>query len=514
LTTFTFSTDAPGKVAADVLVLPMFEGPEPGPGVGEIGGVDLAAAYTDAMLQGKRGESLLLPNLGFDGVAAKTVMLLGVGPRSEVSPDALRRSIGRVASQLARRGSVATTLPRAAERAGDDAIQAVVEGLILGSYRFLEYKSGKTKDAPQKPAWKRVTILGSARTDAKLAKAAIERGQVVAEAAAWARDLVNMPPIDCTPAFLAKQAQAMAKAHGLECRVWTEAELKKGGFGGIIGVGSGSANPPRLIELRYRGAGANDVPIGLTGKGISFDSGGLSIKPAESMEWMKSDMGGAASILATMRAIATLKPRINVVAAIPSAENMPSGSAIRPGDVLRHRNGKTSEVLNTDAEGRLILADALSYLSEQKPKPRVIIDTATLTGAAMIALGEEIFAVMGNDQALIRDIIAASEQVGEQGWELPLWPGYRRLIDSEVADIKNIGKRYGGAITAGLFLSEFVDGVPWAHLDIAGPAFADKAGDYWPKGGTGVPVRTLVRYVLSQADGGSSRSRRSGARKR
>jgi leucyl aminopeptidase len=288
--------------------------------------------------------------------------------------------------------------------------------------------------------------------------------------------------------------------------VWTEAELKKGGFGGILGVGSGSVNPPRMIELRYRGAGARDVPIALTGKGISFDSGGLSIKPADAMEWMKSDMGGAASILATMRAIALLKPKVNVIAAIPSAENMPGGSAIRPGDVLTHRNGKTSEVLNTDAEGRLILADALSYLSEQKPKPRVIIDTATLTGACMIALGEDIFGVMGNDAGLVREIVAASERAGEQGWQLPLWQGYRRLIDSEVADIKNVGKRYGGAITAALFLSEFVDGVPWAHLDIAGPAFADKAGDYWPKGGTGVPVRTLVRYVLSQA-GGAARAR-------
>jgi len=501
--TFSFSADAPAEVAADVLVLPVFEGPEAGPGVREIRGADLLGAYADAALSGKRGESLLVPNLGIDGIAARAVMLLGVGPRDEISPDALRRSVGRVASQLVKRASVATTLPQAAGRVTDDAIQAVVEGLLLGSYRFTRYKSGRTKDAPPPPALKRVTILGSARADVKLAKAALQRGQVVAEAVAWARDLVNTPAIDCTPAFLAKQAQAMAKETGLECRVWTEGELKKGGFGGIIGVGSGSVNPPRMIELRYRGAGASDVPIGLTGKGISFDSGGLSIKPADSMEWMKSDMGGAASILATMRAIARLKPRVNIVAAIPSAENMPSGSAIRPGDVLRHRNGKTSEVLNTDAEGRLILADALAYLSEQKPRPRVIIDTATLTGACMIALGEEIFGVMGNDRALIGDVVAASEQVGEQGWELPLWPGYRRLIESEVADIKNIGKRYGGAITAALFLSEFVDGTPWAHLDIAGPAFADKAGDYWPKGGTGVPVRTLVRYVLSQAGTGS-----------
>jgi len=504
---FSFSTDAPAKVAADVLVVPVFEGPEAGPGVRELS-AELLRAYKDARLRGKRGESLLVPNLGLDGVAARSVMLLGVGPRNEVSPDALRRSIGRVAHQLARRDSIATTVAQAVSRAPDDAIQAVVEGLILGAYRFTQYKSGRTADAPQKPALERVTVIGSSRADGKRAKAALRRGQVVAEAVAWARDLVNMPAIDCTPAFLAKQAQAMAKQHGLAVKVWTEAELKKGGFGGIIGVGSGSVNRPRMIELRYTGAGARDVPVALTGKGISFDSGGLSIKPADSMEWMKSDMGGAASILATMRVIAQLKPRINVIAAIPSAENMPGGSAIRPGDVLRHRNGKTSEVLNTDAEGRLILADALSYLSEQKPKPRVIVDTATLTGACMIALGEEIFGVMGNDAGLIGDIVSASEEVGEQGWELPLWQGYRRLIDSEVADIKNVGKRYGGAITAALFLAEFVDGVPWAHLDIAGPAFADKVGDYWPKGGTGVPVRTLVRYVLNQADGAHrSRSR-------
>jgi leucyl aminopeptidase len=501
VTTFSFSTDAPATIAADVLVLPVFEGPEAGPGVRDIRGADLLGAYADAKLKGKRGESLLFPNLGLDGVAARSVMLLGVGPRAEISPDALRRSIGRAAPQLGKRDSLATTLPQAASRSGDDAVQAVVEGLLLGSYRFTQYKSGQIPDTPQKPAMTRVTIIGTARTDAKLSKAALRRGQVVAEAVQWARDLVNMPALDCTPAFLAKQAQAMARETGLECKIWSETELRKGGFGGILGVGSGSVNPPRMIELRYRGAGARDVPIGLTGKGISFDSGGLSIKPADSMEWMKSDKGGAASILATMRAVAQLQPKVNVIAAIPCAENMPSGSAIRPGDVLRHRNGKTSEVLNTDAEGRLVLADALAYLSEQKPRPRVIIDTATLTGACMIALGEEIFGVMGNDPALIRDIVSAGEQVGEQGWELPLWKGYRRLIDSEVADIKNVGKRYGGAITAAWFLAEFVDGVPWAHLDIAGPAFADKAGDYWPKGATGVPVRTLIRYVLSQAVG-------------
>jgi leucyl aminopeptidase len=233
--------------------------------------------------------------------------------------------------------------------------------------------------------------------------------------------------------------------------------------------------------------------VALTGKGITFDSGGLSIKDAKQMEWMKADMAGAATILGAMRAIGQLKPKVNVVAAIPSAENLPGASAIRPGDVLTHRGGTTSEVLNTDAEGRLVLADALAYLAEQKPT--MIVDAATLTGACMIALGEEIWGVMGTDRALIRDLIDCGRESGEPGWELPLWAPYRKQIRSSVADVKNIGDRYGGAITAALFLKEFVGDVPWAHMDIAGTAFAEKAGDYWPRGATGNPVRTIIRFV-------------------
>jgi len=436
-----------------------------------------------------------------DGLVPAAILLLGVGSRDDASPDACRRAIGRVAAQLAKRKTVATTLPQIAGRAFEDAVQATVEGLLLGAYRFDEYKT-KTDGARSKLA--QVTILGAARADARVAKAAIQRGQVIAESQGWARDLVNTPALDLPPAELAKRAQTMAKQVGLKVKVWNETELAKGGFGGIIGVGQGSVRPPRMIELRYEGGGRG-APIALTGKGIAFDSGGLSIKDATGMEHMKSDMGGAASILATMRAIALLKPKVTVIAAIPSSENMPSGSAIRPGDVLHHRGGKTSEVLNTDAEGRLILADSLAFLAEQKP--RVIIDTATLTGACMIALGEEVWGAMGNDRDLIDDVLAAGERAGEPGWELPLYRPYRRLIDSDIADVKNVGKRYGGAITAALFLSEFVGDVPWVHLDIAGPAFAERIGDYHGRGGTGVPVRALVRYLLDQA-GAASASRR------
>jgi leucyl aminopeptidase len=302
--------------------------------------------------------------------------------------------------------------------------------------------------------------------------------------------------MDATPAFVATQAKAMAKRVGLQVKVWNKAELTKGGFGGILGVGKGSHNDPRFIELRYNGGGTG-APIALTGKGVTFDSGGLSIKDSKGMEAMKSDMAGAASILGAMQAIAELKPKINVIAAIPSAENMPGGGALHPGDILRHRGGKTSEVLNTDAEGRLILADALAFLSEKNPS--LIVDTATLTGAMMIALGEDLWGVMSNDRGLARELLDAGQATGEPGWELPLWEDYTRHIESNVADVKNIGNRWGGAITAGLFLKHFVGDVPWAHMDIAGTAFADRAGDWWPKGATGSPVRTLVRFVEKRA---------------
>jgi leucyl aminopeptidase len=489
--TYAYSNRPPSSIDADVLILPVFEGPEPGPGLREIRGTDLLDQYGAAGNKGKRGEFLWVPTTGLDGVAATSVLLLGVGERSEADPDACRRAIGRVARRVSGQARVATTLPQIAGRAFEDAVQATVEGLILGSYRFDRYKSDGAGD---RPSLEELTLLGRTGSDARGARAALVRGEVVAESQAWARDLVNTPALDLPPAELAERAQSMAREVALGSKVWTEAQLKRGGFGGILGVGQGSVRPPRLIELRYEGG--RGAPIALTGKGIAFDSGGLSIKDAAGMEHMKSDMGGAASILGAMRAIALLKPRVNVIAAIPSSENMPSGSAIRPGDVLTHRGGKTSEVLNTDAEGRLVLADSLAYLAEQKP--RLIVDTATLTGACMIALGEEVWGAMGNDRRLVRDLIEAGDAVGEPGWELPLYEPYRQHIDSDIADIKNIGKRYGGAITAGMFLREFVGETPWAHLDIAGPAFAERGGDYWPKGATGVPVRTLVRFVLSQ----------------
>lgn len=503
MTTFAYDSLAPASIPCDVLVLPVFEGPEPGPGVREVKGADLLAHFRDAGLTGKLGEHLLVPNTGTLGVAAASVLLLGLGKRSELGTEGLRRAAGQVARQLAKRATVATTLAQAAGRRPAEAVQAVVEGHLLGAYRFDRYKTS-SEEGPDR--LERYTVLGSPRWDAREARAAVARAEVVAVSVRFTRDLVNTPARDLTPAALAEVARAMAEEVGLEARIWDEHELAEGGFGGILGVGQGSASPPRLIELTYRGAAASQPPIALTGKGITFDSGGLSIKTSDGMETMKDDMGGAAAVLGAMRAIALLRPRVNVVAAIPSAENMPSGTATRPGDVLRHRGGKTSEVLNTDAEGRLVLADALAYLAEKRP--RAIVDAATLTGACMVALGEDLWGLFSTDRALARALLAAGEAVGEPGWELPLHRPYRSLIDSDVADVKNVGKRYGGAITAALFLAEFVGDVPWAHLDVAGPAFRDKAGDYAPKGATGIPVRTLVAYVLGEA--AARPSRRSG----
>jgi len=490
VTTFKTSTLSAREVVADLLIVPVFTGKDVAPGLRETG---LAETYAASRLTGKKGETLLVTRRRGDRFAAEAVLLVGVGPKDGFDITTMRRSLAKAVAGARRFPTVATSFAQAfSARQATDAVQAAVEAIGLGGYRFDRYKKPSGD-----PKLRRATVLVSGRWDAKAVTQAAKTGQVVLDAVCWARDLVNTPAGDLPPAAIAKEAQAMAKTTGLTCKVWTEAQLKQGGFGGILGVGQGSVNPPRMIELRYTGAG-KATPIALTGKGISFDSGGLSIKDAAGMETMKCDMGGAASILATMQVIARLKPKINVIAAIPCSENMPSGAAQRPGDVITHRGGTTSEVLNTDAEGRLVLADALAYLAEQDPS--CIIDTATLTGACVVALGTDITGAFGNDDELAQELVAAGTEVGEPIWQMPLWADYRPLIDSKVADIKNIGKRYGGSITAAWFLAEFVGDTPWVHLDIAGPAFADAATDLGPAGGTGVPVRALVRFLLDRAE--------------
>jgi leucyl aminopeptidase len=311
-----------------------------------------------------------------------------------------------------------------------------------------------------------------------------------------ARDLVSQPGNVVTPAFLADTAQELAVSNNLKCRVYELEELKELGMNALVAVGKGSVETPRLIVLEYRGAGEKDRPVVLVGKGITFDSGGISIKPGAGMEEMKTDMAGSAAVLGAMTAAAGLKLPLNLVGVIPTAENMPDGKAYKPGDVVTSLSGTTIEITNTDAEGRLILCDALHFA--QKYRPTAMIDLATLTGACVVALGHEASGLMGNDPRLVNALIKADERCGEQVWELPLWDGYGEAMKSDIADLKNAGSREGGSITAGWFLKQFVGKTHWAHLDIAGTAWGDKSRPCAPKGATGVGVRLLIEYLRNR----------------
>ncbi len=358
--------------------------------------------------------------------------------------------------------------------------------MLERAYKFLRYK--QKSDAP---ALEKIVVLGK-KDDAT--QQALDRGVAVANAVAWARDLVNEPAGAMTPTQLAEEARRAAEQGGLDFEVLDEVEIANQGLGGLLGVSLGSDQPPRLVKLTYTPPTKPTATVALVGKGITFDSGGLSLKPAEGMETMKTDMSGAAAVIGAMSVLRQVGVPVKVIGFVPTTENMPGGRAIKPGDVLKIRNGKTVEVLNTDAEGRLILADGLSLAAEEKPD--AVIDLATLTGACMVALGIKVAGLMGNDDAWIGQVRDAAERAGESVWHLPLPQEYRKDLDSEIADLKNIsGGRYGGALTAGLFLSEFIEGIPWAHLDIAGPARAPSEDGYITKGGTGFGVRTLVEVL-------------------
>ena len=485
--TFDVVATAPDRVRADLLAVPVFTGGKLGPGADVVDkalGGTLTAFMTEAGFEAKRGEVLAVPTSGLLG--AKAAVLVGMGDPDSLDLDALRRAGAAVARRSSKVAKVATTLLDAAPKTIDpaDAAQAFVEGIALGSYQFLAYKSdGK----PSKLT--RVQILG--RSNAKL-RAGIARGARIAESVAWARDLVNEPAAGKSPEAIAKLARTLARANGLTIKVLAGEQLERERLGGVLGVGKGSERPPRFVRLAYEPKGARHT-VAFVGKGVVFDSGGLSLKTAGGMETMKTDMSGGAAVIAAMSALRDLDVKTRVIGFIPLVENMPSGDAMRPGDVLRMRNGKTVEVLNTDAEGRLILADALSLAAEEKPD--AIVDLATLTGACVIALGEKIAGLMG-DETWVEQIRAAADRAGESVWHLPLPPEYRKMIDSEIADIKNIsGAGGGGALTAGLFLREFSGDVPWAHLDIAGPARAGSDDGYITRGGTGFGVRTLVELA-------------------
>ncbi|CAB4743496.1 MAG: leucyl aminopeptidase [Actinobacteria bacterium] len=414
--------------------------------------------------------------------------IVGLGDSAELDLNGIRR-IGVALGRALRKHAVIATpmledLPNGLVAAA--AAQCLAEGVVLGAYGFEKYKSDAT------PALlKKVVLVGSS---ARAWGPAAVRGAAIADAVCWARDLVNEPGGTLTPPELAKVAAAKARRVGLTVRVHTEAAIERMRLGGLLGVNRGSTNPPRLVEVIYEPTGRPTGTLALVGKGITFDSGGLSLKTGPGMMTMKCDMAGAAAVFGAMIALATVKPRARVHAWVPITDNMPSGDAVRPGDVLRIRNGKTVEVLNTDAEGRLVLADALSLASETKPD--AIVDLATLTGACMVALGSSIAGLMSNNDEWSATVRAAADTVGERVWPLPLPADYKKQLDSPVADMKNIGGAYGGSLTAGLFLQEFVAAdIPWAHLDIAGPAFLEAEDADHPRGGTGFGVRLLVELA-------------------
>jgi leucyl aminopeptidase len=435
-----------------------------------------------------------------------SVLTIGLGkPQSEWPADTIRRAAGVAARSLGMAEAVITTL---AELPGEGVCSAAVEGLILGSYRFSEFRSDKT--APKDKGLLKITVLASqtkGANDAKDAKKQSAHGAAVATAVASARDLVNTPPSHLFPAEFAKRARALGESVGLEVEVLDDKALQKGGYGGVIGVGQGSSRPPRLVRLIHRGSKLAKKPkqakkVALVGKGVTFDTGGISIKPAASMHHMTSDMGGAAAVIATVTLAAQLELPIDVVATVPMAENMPSATAQRPGDVLTQYGGTTVEVLNTDAEGRLILADAIVRACEDNPD--YLIETSTLTGAQTVALGSRIPGVMGSDE--FRDRVAAiSQRVGENGWPMPLPDELKDDLKSTVADLANIsGQRFAGMLVAGVFLREFVaEGVGWAHIDVAGPAYnTGSPWGYTPKGATGVPTRTMFAVLADISEKG------------
>ena len=456
-----------------------------------VAGLDLAAVLASLHITGKSGDVARVPLT----VRDRTVLglFVGAGEHDQAGAGAVRRAAAVVARNATKDAALAVAVPGDVAVGMDDEERALViaEGVGLGAYAYTTYR---TKHADM-PSLERIVLVPGDGVDADAVARGGRRGRAVVEATNTARDLVNTPPAFKRPPDLASRLADLASAGGLTSRVLAETELTEGGFGGIIGVGRGSATQPRLVELSYAGEGAGDAHVVLVGKGITFDSGGLSLKPSESMATMKSDMSGAAAIAGAMLAAASLGLPVRVTGLLALAENMPGGDATRVSDVLTHRNGTTVEVLNTDAEGRLVLADALAY--GQELKPTVMIDLATLTGGQIVALGNRIAAIMGTDDDLLNALLSAGEAAGERLWRLPLAEEYREHLKSEVADLKNIGKpREAQSIVAALFLKEFAGDVPWAHLDIAGPAFDDSGdGGLIPKGATGFGVRTLVRYL-------------------
>ena len=485
------------QIEADAIVVNLFEGMEQPGGataaVDEVLDGAISSLISRGEIKGKFGEVSIVHTFG--KLPAGIVAIAGLGKRQDFNVDRIRGITGDFSRALRKLNchKIATIL-HGTGIGGIDleaSAEAIAEGALLGLYGFTKYKKPEYEDIEE--------ILLAVREKGKvpILETAIGKGKLVAEATNLARDMVNEPANYMTPGQMAEAAKEIAGKYNLEFKVFDREDMETMGMGALLGVAKGSNQPPKLITLSYKGDKRAEKAVGFLGKGITFDSGGISIKPSEGMNEMKDDMAGAATVMTAVVAIAQLKPKINVTAVVPATENLPSGTALKPGDILKAMNGKTIEVVNTDAEGRLILADALSYAQKLGLSP--LIDLATLTGACRIALGTLYSGVFSNDQDLADKVLKAAKRTGEKMWQMPISEEYKEQIKSEIADVKNIGNRYGGAITAALFLAEFAADTPWVHIDIAGTASSTKESGYIVKGATGVGVRTLVELALSEA---------------
>ena len=490
-------------VNTPALVVNLFKGVKvPG---GATGAVDRALDGTisrlieDGEITGKKGEMTLLHTM--DKIAPARVVVAGLGSQEGFDDEVVRRVSSEALRFLRRRGICkAVTIAHGAGVGGlspEESGQAIAEGSMLGLYKFDRYHTnGDDSDGE----FEELTVAELDEQRADAIRGGVLKGQAIAEATMIARNMVNEPANAMTPTSMAEVARSVAEENGLGFETLDNADMREMGMGAFMGVAQGSDEPAKLIVLTYQGDPDNpENNLGLIGKGITFDTGGISLKPAAGMEHMKGDMAGGASVIAAMQIIAQLKPGINVTGMVAATENMPGGAAQRPGDVVTAMNGKTIEVINTDAEGRLVLADALC-LARERGITR-LVDIATLTGAMVTTLGKACTGVMGNDDALIGDVIEAGKQTGEKFWQLPMFDEYKELIRSDVADMKNSGGRQAGSISAAFLLKEFVDGAAWAHLDIAGTSTSEKVSGYLVKGATGTPARTLAQLAVNLADG-------------